>query len=180
MSQKIYSNNNLKLSEKEELKMFNTIKRIHHFESNGLSYTAYINLDADMEVIDTTLPPISIKNDDNPTEYYDIDGGGGYIWLDCYLGFFEGDFSHLRTIFFDKQDNVLPLSASEKDLCEEEEDEDEDDIANAEYYDVPCDKLLAALIFYYCGIFGVVSLDFDKEHEVTDDLDDIRDFVIED
>ena len=84
----------------------------------------------------------------------------------------------MRTIFFDKQDNVLPLSASEKDLCEEEEDED--DIANAEYYKVPCDKLLAALICYYCGIFGVVSLDFDKEHEVTDDLDDIRDFVIED
>jgi len=161
------------------MKTINTIKRNHHFESNGQSYTAYINLDADMNVVDTTLPPISIKNDDNPTEYYDIDGGGGYIWLDCYLGYFEGDYSHLRTIFFDKQDNVLPLSASEKDLCEEEEDED--DIANAEYYDVPCDKLLATLICYYCEIFDVVSLvDFDSEHEVTDDLFTIKDFVIED
>ena len=178
MSQKIYSNNNLKLSEKEELKMFNRIKRNHHFESNGQSYTAYINLDADMEVIDRTLPPISIKNDDNPTKYYNIDGGGGTcIWLDCYLGYFEGDYSHLRTIFFDKQKNVLPLSASEKDLCEEKED----DIANAKYYDVPCDKLLAALICYYCEIFDVVSLfDFDSEHEVTDDLFNIKDFVIED
>lgn len=177
MSAEIYSNKNYKL--KEELKMFNRIKRNHHFESNGQSYTAYINLDADMEVIDRTLPPISIKNDDNPTKYYNIDGGGGgaCIWLDCYLGYFEGDYSHLRTIFFDNQENVLPLSASEKDLCEEEED----DIINAEYYDVPCDKLLAALICYYCEIFDVVSLvDFDSEHEVTDDLFTIKDFVIED
>lgn len=160
------------------MKTINTIKRNHHFESNGQSYTAYINLDADMNVVDTTLPPISIKNDDNPTKYYNIDGGGGTcIWLDCYLGYFEGDYSHLRTIFFDKQKNVLPLSASEKDLCEEEED----DIANAKYYDVPCDKLLAALICYYCEIFDVVSLvDFDSEHEVTDDLFNIKDFVIED
>ena len=106
------------------MKTINTIKRNHHFESNGQSYTAYINLDADMNVVDTTLPPISIKNDDNPTKYYNIDGGGGTcIWLDCYLGYFEGDYSHLRTIFFDKQKNVLPLSASEKDLCEEEEDD---------------------------------------------------------
>ncbi len=161
------------------MKTINTIKRNHHFESNGQSYTAYINLDADMEVIDRTLPPISIKNDDNPTKYYNIDGGGGgtCIWLDCYLGYFEGDYSHLRTIFFDKQKNVLPLSASEKDLCEEEED----DIIDAKYYDVPCDKLLAALICYYCEIFDVVSLvDFDSEHEVTDDLFTIKDFVIED
>lgn len=160
------------------MKTINTIKRNHHFESNGQSYTAYINLDADMNVVDTTLPPISIKNDDNPTKYYNIDGGGGTcIWLDCYLGYFEGDYSHLRTIFFDKQKNVLPLSASEKDLCEEEEA----DIIDAKYYDVPCDKLLAALICYYCEIFDVVSLvDFDSEHEVTDDLFTIKDFVIED
>ena len=160
------------------MKTINTIKRNHHFESNGQSYTAYINLDADMKAIDTALPSISIKNDDNPAEYYNIYGGGGaYIWLDCYLGYFEGDFSHLRTIFFDEQKNVLPLSASEKDLCEEEED----DIANAKYYDVPCDKLLAALIIFYCGIIEVVSLvGFDNGHEVTDDLDNIRDFVIED
>lgn len=162
------------------MKKINRIKRNHHFESNGQSYTAYINLDADMKVVDTMLPPISIKNDDDSTEYYDIVcGGDAYIWLDCYLGFFEGDCSHLRTIFFDKQDNVLPLSASEKDLYEVEEDED--DIANAEYYEVPCDKLLAALIIFYCEIIEVVSLvDFDNEHEVTDDLDNIRDFVIED
>ena len=160
------------------MKTINTIKRNHHFESNGQSYTAYINLDADMNVVDTTLPPISIKNDDNPTKYYNIDGGGDTcIWLDCYLGYFEGDYSHLRTIFFDKQKNVLPLSASEKDLCEEEED----DIIDAKYYDVPCDKLLATLICYYCEIFDVVSLvDFDSEHEVTDDLFTIKDFVIED
>ena len=160
------------------MKTINTIKRNHHFESNGQSYTAYINLDADMNVVDTTLPPISIKNDDNPTKYYNIDGGGGTcIWLDCYLGYFEGDYSHLRTIFFDKQHNALPLSVSEKDLCEEEED----DIIDAKYYDVPCDKLLAALICYYCEIFDVVSLvDFDSEHEVTDDLFTIKDFVIED
>lgn len=177
MSAKIYSNKNCKL--KEKLKMFNKIKRNHHFESKGQSYTAYINLDADMKVIDKTLPPISIKNDDNPTEYYDIDGGGGdeYISLECYIGSLSGSTCYLRTIFFDKQKNVLPLSASEKDLCEEEED----DIANAKYYDVPCDKLLAALICYYCEIFDVVSLaDFDSEHEVTDDLFNIKDFVIED
>lgn len=162
------------------MKKINRIKRNHHFESKDQSYTAYINLDADMKAIDTTLPPISIKNDDNPAEYYDIVcGGDAYIWLDCYLGYFEGDFSHLRTIFFDEQENVLPLSTSEKDLCIEEEDEN--DIANAEYYCVPCDKLLAALIIFYCGIIEVVSLvDFDNEHEVTDDLDNIRDFVIED
>lgn len=178
MSKKIYSNNNLKFQSKEELKMFNRIKRIHHFEANGQSYTAYINLDADMKVIDTTLPPISIKNDDNPTEYYNVydDGCDEYISLECYIGSLNGSTCNLRTIFFDKQHNALPLSVSENLV-----DEEEDDIANAEYYKVPCDKLLAALICYYCGIFDVVSLvDFDKEHEVTDDLFTIKDFVIED
>ena len=40
MSKKIYSNNNLKFQSKEELKMFNRIKRIHHFEANGQYDTA--------------------------------------------------------------------------------------------------------------------------------------------
>ena len=158
-------------------KKYNKIKRNHHFESEGQSYTAYINLDADMEVVDRGLPAISIKNDAYPDEYYDVDGDCGNINIDrpFPLGSFESDTTYLRTIFFDKKNNILPLVTGETPF---DDDEDEDD--NEEYCNVPCDKLLAALILFYCGIFDTVSLDFDDEHEVSDNMCDIWDFIIED
>lgn len=162
------------------MKAINTIKRNHHFESNGQSYTAYINLDADMKVVDTMLPPISIKNDDNPTEYYNVYGDAckERISLKCNLGSLNGNTCNLRTIYFNKQQNVLLLSVSENMV---EDEVTKEDVENAEHYKVPCDKLLAALICYYCNIFDVVSVfDFDKEREVTHDLFTIKDFVIED
>lgn len=158
--------------------MTNIIKREHHFESKGQSYTAYINLDEDMNVVDIERSAISIKNDDSPNEHYDIDGGGEYISIDDCRGSFETDITHLQTILFDKKNNILPFSI---DIDEDSYDEEDDkgDIKK-EYCNVPCDKLLAAFICFYCDIFDAVSSDFDDEHEVSDNMHGAWDFVIED
>ena len=181
--------------EKEYSKVPNTIKREHHFESDGQAYTAWITVDTDMKTVyrpeelpeysdvpDAELPPIIIKNDGNPDECYEINFYDDGISIDGYSGLLEAEDFQLRDISFDGRNNTLTFRFCMDADDDEQEDEDDDEY---ELLEMPCDKRLAAFIIKYWNLHGRVESIFYDNNEFVGTLSmgtlfSIKDFVIED